>query len=291
MNFKKKLIDFSLLIKDILDVKPIYLFWWTPDRADGLENYGDVLNLFLVKKLSNKKVVHVKNPDERKYKKYISHYFSIGSVLGMSNENSIIWGSGIISSDADVYLKEVLAVRGPRTRNRLLELGYKVPEVYGDPAILTPLFIENNTNPSYELGIIPHYVDYDEVLEQFKDEPKVKVIKLLTNDVVKTTNEILECKKIISSSLHGVILPHAYNIPALWIRISDKLAGDDIKFIDYFESVGIDAYKINSSLLSYENLMSLFDVDKSRNLPNIELLALRKKQLLVSCPFNNNTKL
>lgn len=35
---------------------------------------------------------------------------------------------------------DIRSVRGPVTRNILMDLGYDVPSVYGDPAILLPLF-------------------------------------------------------------------------------------------------------------------------------------------------------
>jgi hypothetical protein len=41
-----------------------------------------------------------------------------------------------------------------------------------------------------------------------------------------------------SSSSHGIIV-HAYGIPAVWQKFSNKVFGDDIKYQDYMESVEV----------------------------------------------------
>ena len=266
----------------------IYVYWWALGERGAVDNYGDILAPFLAEKLSGKQVVKVSHPMSRWYKWFIKHYVTVGSIICAASKNSIVWGSGIIKQNENVRAAKFVAVRGPRTRKRLLELSYEVPEVYGDPALLLPKFISNTVTKKYALGIIPHYVDYASVLEQFKADSTVKVINLMTDDVVKTTLEILECKQIISSSLHGVIVSHAYEIPALWVKFSTKLAGDNIKFYDYFESLDIHythelfSNPTESTIADFEKMLT---DNTSILLPSTELLSQRQEALLASCPF------
>nr|WP_294936593.1 polysaccharide pyruvyl transferase family protein [uncultured Flavobacterium sp.] len=266
----------------------LYIYWWALKRADGNDNYGDILAPFLAEKLSGKKVVRVKHPMRRRYRWFIKHYVTVGSIIWAASKKSIVWGSGIIKKNENVRDATFLAVRGPRTRARLLELGYEVPEVYGDPALLLPEFIPNTVEKKYALGIIPHYVDYAEIQQRFAGQEDIKVINLMTDDIIRTTQEIMQCEAIISSSLHGVIVSHTYNIPALWVKFSSKLAGDNVKFYDYFESVGINynqEFSINPDTATQEELKELLKANQSILSPDSNLLAFRKEQLLASCPF------
>ncbi|AXT20757.1 polysaccharide pyruvyl transferase family protein [Flavobacteriaceae bacterium AU392] len=267
----------------------IRLYWWQEKRKDSLQNYGDLMSLYLTRKLS-KKIVISKNHFLKKILNRLikTYYICIGSVLFAANKNTVVWGGGIMRKDEKVNNATFLAVRGPRTRKRLLELNYTVPEVYGDPAILLPMFYENNTSKKYKIGIIPHFVDYEIVNNKFDHNNTIKVINLLTKDVEKTTDEILECENIISSSLHGVIVGQSYRIPSLWVKFSNKLSGDDIKFYDYFESMNIYLKKeifVNPNSLSIKKIEDLLDENKTVLLQEEDVLELRKKDLLKSCPF------
>lgn len=258
---------------------------------DGKDNFGDLLSKYLLEKITKLKVQKICHPSMRRYKYFIKHYLTIGSILEVANTNSIIWGSGIIRKNQFVEKSKFLAVRGPRTRSRLLELGYEVPEVYGDPAILLPKYFENNVKKKYKIGIIPHYINYEETMTIWGDENRIKIIDLITDNIERTINEILECEIIISSSLHGIIVSQSYGIPSLWIKLSNKLAGDDVKFYDYFESVGIlygKVFDINPLYFSYDELFVLIEENKNLLLPNKELLVKRQTELLKSCPFNKN---
>ncbi len=266
----------------------IRLFWWQEKRENRKENYGDLMSKYLVEKISNRKVITVPHPSKRLYKHIFKHYLAIGSIISSANKNSIVWGSGIIKKEDNIRDAKFLAVRGPKTRTRILEKGFHCPECYGDPALLLPGYFNPDVEKKYEIGIIPHYVDYKEVESAFSNNPSIKVIDLLTYNVEQTTIEILECKNIISSSLHGVIVAQAYKIPALWIRFSDKLSGDNIKFYDYYESVGVpfkDQIFVAPDRLNEPLIKTLLKEHNDVLLGDDFLVEQRKKDLIESCPF------
>jgi pyruvyltransferase len=51
---------------------------------------------------------------------------------------------------------------------------------------------------------------------------------------------VLQSERIVSSSLHGLIVADAYGIPSRWIKISDRILGDGTKYMDYYSSIGYD---------------------------------------------------
>lgn len=244
----------------------IYLFWFK--RKGEFGNFGDELGPYIIEKLSGKNIYQI--PINRSSIKLILAYFkgllmgyfspkifksviktlflngkyiiSVGSIIGWGSGKRIVWGSGILFSNEKIDDGKFLAVRGEYTRNRLLELGYTCPPVYGDPALLLPVIFNPNVKKKHKLGLIPHHTQFEH-FSKFEDSHKIKVINLIggIEDIIK---EILSCDKIISSSLHGVIVAQAYNIPALWYEYPQiKWHGENIKFLDYFSSVGIREYK------------------------------------------------
>ena len=202
-------------------------------ESKEISNFGDNLTPYLIEKLSGKKPYLVNRYCCKEY------YLMAGSILSEANKNSIIFGTGImIEKEKFKKPKKVLAVRGPLTRKRLIELGYNCPDIYGDPALLLPLVYKPKVAKQYQIGIIPHYVDYDRVKENLEEDNNFFIINIL-DPIEKVIDDINKCEKTISSSLHGLIVSHAYGIPSLWVKFSDNLAGDDTKFYDYLCSVNI----------------------------------------------------
>jgi len=222
----------------------IPLFYWSSKVFEhkAHENYGDILSKYIVEKVSGKDVQFFNAPKNRKKifkKKYL---MAIGSILSYAQKSAVVWGSGIISKEDHFAKATFCAVRGPLSRKRIIELGYSCPEVYGDPALLLPDFYRPKIKKKFEYGFIPHYVDQDIVNSYYKAEQDSTIVNLLHDDWSFTTDRILECERIISSSLHGVIVAQAYGIPAIWVQFSNRLSGDNVKFADYFLSVGIEPY-------------------------------------------------
>jgi len=265
----------------------IRLFWWNEKiiQKKDKENYGDLLGKYLVEKISAKKVVFAW-PKKFSFFDWLAPiYVTVGSILANVNHKCIVWGSGIIDQKAKVKNAVFLAVRGPQTRKYLLGLSYEVPEIYGDPALLLPRYFNPKIEKKYKYGFVPHYNDFKLVHDWFKDNPEVLLIDMMTNDIEAKTIEFLQCEKIVSSSLHGVIVAHAYNIPAVWQKFSNKVFGDDIKYQDYFESVRLPFYKPKIRLEKYSisELECLFE--KLPNLPRREIINQLCEGLMDVCPF------
>ena len=267
--------------------KLIPLFYWSEIKFifKKKENYGDLLSKYLVEKIANKKIKWVHPKKQSWYKFNKTNYITIGSIIHHASKNSIVWGSGIIDRMQSVEKAEFKAVRGPQTRRYLLELGYECPKIYGDPALLLPKYYYPKIEQKYKLGIIPHYHDFKFVSENFKNEPEILVIDLMTMDVEEVTRQIMACTKTISSSLHGVIVSHAYGIPSVWVEFSDKIFGDGIKYIDYLESVDLNLYspvflKGSESINELETL-----IDRLPNLPDKFKIAKLQDGLMKVCPF------
>ena len=82
-------------------------------------------------------------------------------------------------------------------------------------------------------------MDYDDIFNALKNEDSIDVIRMMTNNFNRTLTQISSSNFIVSSSLHGLILAIAYDIPCIWVEFSNKIFGDDVKFYDFFESLNI----------------------------------------------------
>lgn len=270
--------------------KTIRLYWWSEIHIQkkAKENYGDLLGKYLVEKISGKKVIWLRANRFYLRNLWKPVYVTIGSVLEHIGNHCIVWGSGISNFDAQIAKATFTAVRGPLSRKRIIELGHDCPKVYGDPALLLPLYFENIQSEKYELGVIPHINDYTLVQEIVKKNNSICIIDLLTNDIEETTRQIQSCKRIISSSLHGIIVAHAYNIPAVQVKFSNAIYGDGVKYRDYFLSVGLQPYFPEMVINEFDDGYYVKHVENHKNnLPDQENIRMLQRGLLQVCPFIN----
>ena len=136
--------------------------------------------------------------------------------------------------------------------------------------------------PKYKMGIIPHVVDQQhpviqEIREKYADE--ILIIDLAHyerwTDVI---DQICSCEKILSSSLHGIIVSDAYQVPNCWITLSGKVLSG-FKYQDYAASVG-RAFDKPIKVNSVEELESL-DVECT----SPQTISALQEGLLKTCPF------
>ncbi|VXC31340.1 Exosortase [Flavobacterium sp. 9AF] len=255
------------------------VYWWSMiyEKKSNVENFGDYLTPYLVEKLTGKKPI-LFSP-KSKFARFFKHSLMVGSIISRSNNKTLVWGSGIIKKDDQIKGGNFLLVRGPKTRKRLEELGLKFTTRYGDPAIILPKLYSPKIEKKYEIGIIPHFFHYEELISNYKNDGSVFFINLLTNDIEEVIKQILSCKKIISTSLHGVIVSHTYKIPAIWWKYA-HLNGDDIKFYDYFESVNLNVTN-NYQQYSLEEVIKIADY----YLPEDEIVMQVRKDILETFPY------
>ena len=227
LNYRRKL-KFKHQNYTVVNASSLKLFWWKEKH-----NFGDALNSEIASKYSSKQVEWVPANFSKEF------YMAIGSVLQEANNNTIVWGSGFINAKLEPYRqpREILAVRGPLTRRRLLDLKIKCPEVYGDPALIMPEFYYPSCERQYDLGIVPHFVDKKNNFFKQNFNENIKIIDIEQASCEGFIRDVMSCKKIASSSLHGIIIADAYDIPALRISFSNKILGGNFKFEDYFMSV------------------------------------------------------
>lgn len=227
----------------------IPLYYWTQKK-----NFGDELSKYLVQKISGKKVVYVRKNASNKL-------LSIGSIIDRESaySDSDIWGSGCLQQNAMTkvkyfpigrYLKQLFsrksrihAVRGPLSRKCLIDAGFSVPEVYGDPAILTPMYYQPRSPSGNDIGVILHQTHETPESEQILRSMGLRLISIYREgdtEIEQFIDEVASCRKVFSTSLHGVIIAQAYGVPAQWLRIANQPihADEEFKFNDYFLGSG-----------------------------------------------------
>jgi pyruvyltransferase len=208
-----------------------------PARWSKSTNWGDALNPFLIEKLSGR-------PARYEEAALSWKYLVIGSILQRADRFSIVWGAGLISSECRPreVPHAIHAVRGPLTRQKLLSQGIQCPKVYGDPALLLPLFLDLPRQPKWKLGVVPHYADrMHPWILGLEGEADVRVLDICA-DTEEFVQQVLSCECILSSSLHGLICADAYGIPnRRMVLDGNQIIGGEFKFQDYYQSVNVEA--------------------------------------------------
>jgi pyruvyltransferase len=264
-------------LRAIFGAKPPLVVMW-PHKGEVRANWGDKLNPWLVSRLSRRKVLNAATV----FREAVPTVHAvIGShIAGIRSPNTKIFGAGFIrrSDDLRVDVEEICAVRGPYTAEKLRKHldGRAVP--IGDPALLMPLLYQPKAERRYRIGIIAHFREQRlPILEKIDKDPSIKLIDV-TDSIEGFCDEVYGCETIVSSSLHGAILAHAYGIPASIVSLSDLPAGDGLKFLDDLSSIGLTDTAPRQCTTRAELLSAADAATAPRTLPCIE-------RLLNACPF------
>jgi len=214
----------------------VNLHYYNRSYNNSDHNLGDYLSEVVVEYFLEKKGLSLSSKVEEK-----KHLYAIGSILLMGYQDATIWGSGLPFAPSwlrsiphkKVFRKlDIRCVRGPLTQKRLAALGHKCPDVYGDPAVLMPLIYNPQAvKKTQEFVIIPHFSQEANLRKKYSD---ACVVSMRTSDYESVIDSICSAKKVVSSSLHGIILAESYGVPAVYY--SDRPELYNFKYEDWYAS-------------------------------------------------------
>jgi hypothetical protein len=168
--------------------------------------------------------------------------------IGHALRNGVVhlWGTGLDATrnpvDAAIgrYTApprtkfRVHAVRGRKTASVLKAAGIEAPDVYGDPVWFLPrIFPMERIDRTYELGVVLHLSELahadpssgpKDIYQRYNIpaalRDSIRIINTLIDPkiaaVEEKIREIVACRRILSTSLHGLVIAEAYGIPCAW---------------------------------------------------------------------------
>ncbi|MCE9909133.1 polysaccharide pyruvyl transferase family protein [Hafnia paralvei] len=268
-----KIASFYIKLKIKKNIIPLCYF-------DGVPNVGDELNIKLVSDISGYEPVKPPNI------KLFQHLCAVGSVLSSMNSKSIVWGSGLISEDAINYVShigDIRAVRGELTKKKIEEhFNIKLNVPMGDPALLIPFFVQPvSTKKKHAFGLVLHYADNNHPIKEMAEKLGGEVIDvgLPVEDFI---NKINLCEKILSSSMHGLILSDAYNIPNQRIILSDNIIGGNFKFRDYYSTTS----EPDSEGVILSKSITCAEIQQALSMASVKKYIYNLNSLMSSFPFD-----
>ena len=198
-------------------------FWWTDEH-----NFGDLLTPYLLRRAGVAPLLKpVRGAD----------IIAVGSILDYLPESfsGSIWGSGKMHENVVTHLPNahIAAVRGQLTRD-LLGCPEDLP--LGDPGLLMGHGAEKASSRGH-IGVIAHFKHrgHPWFRHLLASDASVQDISVHAEpDTV--TAQIAQCRAVVTTSLHGLIVADAVGVPAVWALPEPVLDGGDFKFRDH-ESV------------------------------------------------------
>lgn len=201
-------------------------YWWKGKRQP---NWGDWLTPLLLSRFAHVQPEWV----ERGSAEVVCVGSILGQIIGPWFTGTVL-GAGKLFADQTVPPRaSVLALRGP-----LSARGVAGTFALGDPGLLADELVTIDTK-RYDLCLIPHWSDktlaHDTRFTQYEH-----VVIDPAWDALSVIRTIAESKKVVSSSLHGLILADALSIPRRFEASADwSNDGGFFKVRDHNAAIGL----------------------------------------------------
>ncbi|MDQ0512523.1 polysaccharide pyruvyl transferase family protein [Ancylobacter amanitiformis] len=233
--------EVATLLRMNADRISIPLSWAATTRESPHANLGDTLSALIVAGMAG---VTVRRAG---FDQPIERMVAVGTI-GHNQRNGVLhfWGTGVDAernpvdplvrgyvrpSDTDFHIH---ALRGPNSARTLRAAGMQVPDVFGDPVWMLPRFWPmKDVEKTHDLGVILHITELEDRTPEALVKPTLKRygipddfkgrIRLINTHCPPTPEgmkakvaEIVSCRAIVSTSLHGLVLSETYGIPCAW---------------------------------------------------------------------------
>lgn len=262
-----------------------------------LANMGDLLNDLIIRRLFGVEVERCSflTGDMSAIGSCLAQYTYHGNVLmraqqfvnGVSHPRVAVWGTGFINyTDCEGrFFKRAMdfrALRGELTRRAVEKMtGRPLDIPTGDAGLLADRLLDERPEPMYDVGIVPHLCDLkDPAVRSLAAQYENAVLIDVRDDPLAVVRQIAQCRHILSSSLHGLIVADSFGVPNMHLVFDDRLLGDGYKFDDYYSAYGVPHLFRD---LRSESAPELSEVSSSYAL-RPEIVAEKKRALLACFP-------
>ncbi|MBR4604468.1 MAG: glycosyltransferase, partial [Kiritimatiellae bacterium] len=256
--YSQLMVDLDAEIRRNSQVLDLGMIYFT-----GFRNFGDLLGRNLVEYLCGLRIGN--QPFTA------ADISSVGSLLqnlppGIAQAQPSaaplhVWGSGFLypaELDKPQAKGRVVfhAVRGRKTLALLRETGHVdsgEPVALGDPGLLYADLIPGaeKTEKEFDVAIVPHLLDSEEFKavagELASQGLSVKFVDVHHANPMQVVRDIAASRKVLSSSLHGIIVADSLGIPNRRIVVdgfeTDEMRmrnESDFKFADYYSAFGLE---------------------------------------------------
>jgi pyruvyltransferase len=275
--------------------RPIPLSWAAATGKSPFANLGDALSPIIVSALSGQPAIH------QHFDAWSTRLACVGTIGHQLKNGTIhLWGTGAskrkpFAAGRSPYRWRNTqfhfhALRGPFSAQAFQQQGIEVPARYGEPVWFLPAILPPAPKKRYELGIIVHLSELASYSDRSPLKPgflryqippdlaeQVRVITTLTQPtftaLADRIEEITACKRIISTSLHGLVIAEAYQIPCVYFRtkgrgvafapLEDESEYLDLRIRDFYSGTGLKQLfvygQVRGKATNWEKLIDAID--------------------------------
>ena len=177
---------------------------------------------------------------------------------------------------------EFLALRGELTRRNVERMTGRTMDIpTGDARIMADRLLDELPEKRYDLGVIPHICDLkDPAAQALADRYENSILINVKDDPIEVVRQIAQCRAVLSSSLHGLIVADSFHVPNMHVVFDERLKGDGYKFDDYYSAYGLPHIQRD---LRQEAAPSLREIEESWGV-TAEMVEEKKRQMLACFP-------